>query len=312
MRKKSFLQRHSGSTLLSVGMHVAIVAMFLVGVRFAADPLYPIATEQVAIQATVVDEDLIERELARLEEREQAEIVRRQEQEREAREQAEAAQRELEEQQRQLELARQEQEQHEQETLVQQQRLTELQREREAEEHRRVEAERQAEEAEQRRIAEEQRLAQQREEEERRQREEEARRQSEERERLAREAEAARQRAEMEAELQAELQRVMAAEEERRAAEEAGLLDRYRLIIRDRIERSWIPPASAVQGLRCEVTVTQIPSGDVVDVRVGTCNGDDAVVRSIEAAVLRASPLPRPSISSLFDRILIVTFAPDE
>jgi len=276
MKKQSLLRRHSGSSVLSVGLHLALIGAFTVGVRFSADPLYPIATGEVAIQATVVDEALIEREIARLEEQEQAEILQRQEEEREAREQAQAAQRELEEQQRQLDLARQEQEQREQEAVVEQQRLTELQRDRAAEEQRQAEAERlrieeeqRQAEAEQLRIEEEQRQA------------------------------------------EAEMHRVMAAEEERQAAEKAGLLDQYRLIIQDRIERSWIPPASAVQGLRCEVTVTQIPSGDVVGVRVGTCNGDDAVVRSIEAAVQRASPLPRPSIPALFDRILIVTFAPD-
>jgi len=304
MRKKSFLWRHSGSTLLSVGMHVAIVAMFIFGVRFATEPRFPVASEQVAIQATVVDEALIEREIARIEEREQAEILRRQEQEREAREQAEAAQRELEEQQRQLELARQETEQREQEALVEQQRLTELQREREAEEQRRVEAERQAEEAEQRRIEEEQRLARQREEEEQRRREEEQR---QEQERLAREAAEARQRAEMEA----ELQRAMAAEEERRAAEDAGLLDQYILLIQDRIERAWNPPPSAGPGLQCEVSVTQIPSGDVTSVSVGRCNGDVAVIRSIEQAVQRASPLPPPPTPSLFSRNLELIFQPD-
>jgi len=290
MKKQSLLRRHSGSSVLSVGLHLALIGAFTVGVRFSADPLYPIATGEVAIQATVVDEALIEREIARLEEQEQAEILQRQEEEREAREQAQAAQRELEEQQRQLDLARQEQEQREQEAVVEQQRLTELQRDRAAEEQRQAEAERL-------RIEEEQRQA-----------EAEQLRIEEEQ----RQAEAEQLRIEEEQrQAEAEMHRVMAAEEERQAAEKAGLLDQYRLIIQDRIERSWIPPASAVQGLRCEVTVTQIPSGDVVGVRVGTCNGDDAVVRSIEAAVQRASPLPRPSIPALFDRILIVTFAPD-
>jgi len=304
MKKQSYLRQHFGSTLLSVGMHLALVAAFSVGVRFSAEPLYPIATGEVAIQATIVDEELIEREIARLEEREQAEIVRRQDEERQAREQAEAAQRELEEQQRQLEVARQEQEQREQDAVVEQQRLTELQREREAEEQRRLEAQQQAEEAEQRRIEEEQRLAEQRELEEQQRQQELAR---QEQERLAREAEEARQRAEAEA----ELRRVMVAEEERRAAEEAGLLDQYRLLIQDRIERSWIRPASAGPGLECEVSVTQIPSGDVIDVRVGRCNGDDAVMRSIEQAVLRASPLPPPPTPSLFSRNLELVFQPD-
>jgi colicin import membrane protein len=69
---------------------------------------------------------------------------------------------------------------------------------------------------------------------------------------------------------------------------------------------------SARPGLDCSVQVTQIPSGDVVDVRVLSCNGDEAVVRSIEAAVLRASPLPQPPTAALFERTLILEFRPVE
>ena len=111
--------------------------------------------------------------------------------------------------------------------------------------------------------------------------------------------------------MESELQQAMALEEDRRRAEEAGYLDEYIRLIENRIQQSWIPPASAMAGLECVVNVTQIPSGDVVDVRVGRCNGDDAVIRSIEAAVLRASPLPRPTIASLFERNLEVVFNPE-
>jgi colicin import membrane protein len=125
-------------------------------------------------------------------------------------------------------------------------------------------------------------------------------------ERRRQEAVAAAQRAEMEA----ELQQALAVEDERRRAQESGLLDEYIRLIENRIQQNWIPPGSAISGLECSVNVTQIPSGDVVDVQVGRCNGDDAVVRSIEAAVLRSSPLPRPPIPSLFERNLEVVFNP--
>ena len=80
---------------------------------------------------------------------------------------------------------------------------------------------------------------------------------------------------------------------ERRGAEEAGLLDEYILLIENRIQQNWVPPTSAVAGLECVVNVTQIPSGDIVDVRVGR-NGprklDSAVseiLHGIQAAKLR-------------------------
>jgi colicin import membrane protein len=49
-----------------------------------------------------------------------------------------------------------------------------------------------------------------------------------------------------------------------------------------------------------------------MSVSVATCNGDDAVRRSIEEAVRRASPLPKPPDPSLFERNLRVQFRPDE
>lgn len=285
----SYFREHSVAVGLSAGLHVALVFALTLGVSFSSRPLYPPASEQIAIEATVVDEALIREEMERLEELERAEISRQQEEELFAREQAEEARRLLEEEQ---------------------QRLEEVRRERERE----VQLEQQREEAERLQAEDEARLAREREAEAQREREEEERqRQEAERERLAEEqrqreeAEEARRRAEMEA----ELQRVLAQEDERRRAEESGLLDQYVRLIVNRIEQNWIQPISAQPGLECEVHVTQIPSGDIVDVRVGRCNGDVAVIRSIEAAVLRSSPLPRPPLPSLFERSLNVVFTPN-
>jgi len=281
-----FLRQHPIAVLLSTLLHVALALALTVGLDPSGRRRAAMPVEQVAIQATVVDESLIQQELERLEQLEQEELRQQQEAERQAREQAEAARRELEEEEQRLVAARQDREAEE--------RLA-LDREAEAERQRQAEADRQRQERE-----EEERLAREREAEAERQRQAEAERQRQ-------EAAVARQRAEMES----ELQQALALEEDRRRAEEAGYLDEYIRLIENRIQQSWIPPASAMAGLECVVNVTQIPSGDVVDVRVGRCNGDDAVIRSIEAAVLRASPLPRPAIASLFERNLEVVFNPE-
>jgi len=281
-----FLRQHPIAVLLSTLLHVALALALTLGIDPSGRRRAAIPVEQVAIQATVVDEALIQQELERLEQLEQEELRQQQEAERQAREQAEAARRELEEEEQRLVAARQDREAEE--------RLA-LDREAEAERQRQAEADRQRQERE-----EEERLAREREAEAERQRQAEAERQRQ-------EAAVARQRAEMES----ELQQALALEEDRRRAEEAGYLDEYIRLIENRIQQSWIPPASAMAGLECVVNVTQIPSGDVVDVRVGRCNGDDAVIRSIEAAVLRASPLPRPTIASLFERNLEVVFNPE-
>jgi colicin import membrane protein len=49
----------------------------------------------------------------------------------------------------------------------------------------------------------------------------------------------------------------------------------------------------------------------VTSARIESCNGDQAVRESIEAAAYRASPLPPPPDPSLFERDLEVTFRPD-
>jgi len=112
------------------------------------------------------------------------------------------------------------------------------------------------------------------------------------------------------AQSKAALARELAEEERLAAAESSGLLDQYAEIIRQKVERNWTRPASAREGINCVVLVRQITGGDVVEVRVAECNGDAAVVRSIEAAVLKSSPLPPPPDPSLFDRSLRFDFRP--
>jgi len=126
--------------------------------------------------------------------------------------------------------------------------------------------------------------------------------------RKKKEAATAKQKAQAEADLRAEI----AAENARSEAERAGVVDDYSRAIQGKIEQNWSPPLSAKKGLECVVNVVQLPTGDVYDVKVDPrqCNGDEAVQRSIEAAVKKASPLPKPSSQAAFERNLIVTFKP--
>ncbi|MGH8149991.1 MAG: cell envelope integrity protein TolA [Steroidobacteraceae bacterium] len=78
-----------------------------------------------------------------------------------------------------------------------------------------------------------------------------------------------------------------------------------------RIEHAWIRPPSAKTGVDCTIDVTQVPGGEIVNVKVGACNGDGAVVQSIQDAAYRASPLPAPPDPALFERNLEITFKPD-
>lgn len=74
----------------------------------------------------------------------------------------------------------------------------------------------------------------------------------------------------------------------------------YQAALQQKVIRNWIRPATAPDDLECFVAVQQLPNGEVTRVQVRQCNGDDVVVRSIEAAVRKASPLPLPSNPILF------------
>jgi colicin import membrane protein len=119
-----------------------------------------------------------------------------------------------------------------------------------------------------------------------------------------RDAEAAARRAEM----AAEQQRLEAANQKRLNS----LRGRYIADIQNKVERNWIRPASAKQGLSCKVVVNQIPGGEVINVTVTQCIGDEVFRRSVESAVYKASPLPRPSDPALFDREIVFTFKPKQ
>jgi colicin import membrane protein len=109
---------------------------------------------------------------------------------------------------------------------------------------------------------------------------------------------------------QADLQHRIDAEERLDAARASGAMSTWAAQIQARIQGAWIRPPSARAGLECTLYVTQVPGGEVTNVRLGSCNGDDAVKQSIVDAAYRASPLPAPSDPSLFERNLDLTFRP--
>ena len=63
----------------------------------------------------------------------------------------------------------------------------------------------------------------------------------------------------------------------------------------------------------CEVNVLQGPGGIILDVTFGACGGSTATYRaSIENAVYKAEPLPKPGDPALFERNLTFLFNPTE
>ena len=96
------------------------------------------------------------------------------------------------------------------------------------------------------------------------------------------------------------------------AAADSGEMARYQLALQQKITRNWVAPSSALPGLECVIDVRQLPGGEVISTTIGSCNGDEAVRRSIEAAVHKASPLPQPEDPNLFQRNLRIIFEPKD
>jgi colicin import membrane protein len=266
-----------GAVIWSSMLHVAVLAIVIVGLPWRIERPRPLIVA-APIQGVIVDQAAIDREKAKRDEAARQERQREQQVERQRREAAE------------------------------QQRLAD---QRVADEKQRVASEQRAREEaqrkEQERVASEKAEQQRREQQAKAEREAQARREKEEADKRAREQAEARRRQQAEAELLA----LVAAEAEANAARASGLLDQYMLMIQSHVKRYWDRPLSARQGIECVVNVVQLPSGDVVSAKVGQCNGDDAVRRSIENAVLKASPLPKPPSQAVFSRTFTLTFAPD-
>lgn len=80
----------------------------------------------------------------------------------------------------------------------------------------------------------------------------------------------------------------------------------WRSRIAARIERAWAYPATAGEPVVCKLRITQNTSGEVINVVVDACNGDETVRQSIEAAAYRASPLPAPPDAAAFRPIVSI------
>ena len=90
---------------------------------------------------------------------------------------------------------------------------------------------------------------------------------------------------------------------------DANLSGKYAAAIQKAVLDQWMRPDSVPRGQRCRITIRQLPGGEVVDVEVSpSCPYDDAGKRSVEAAVLRAQPLPYRGFESVFQRTLNFNF----
>jgi colicin import membrane protein len=124
---------------------------------------------------------------------------------------------------------------------------------------------------------------------------------------------AEQQKAEQQAntEREADLQRSLNQEIHQDQIRNSAAMTTWQSQIMAAIQSKWEQPATARSGIVCVLDVTQLPGGTVTNVRIGSCNGDQAVRETIQTAVYKASPLPPPPDPALFQRELIITFRPN-
>jgi colicin import membrane protein len=88
-----------------------------------------------------------------------------------------------------------------------------------------------------------------------------------------------------------------------------GLLGRYAAALQTAITQKWVRPDNIPSGAVCKLVIRQLPGGEVIDAQVSTpCVYDEAGRRSIEAAVLKAQPLPYAGFEKVFTRQLTLNF----
>jgi colicin import membrane protein len=93
------------------------------------------------------------------------------------------------------------------------------------------------------------------------------------------------------------------------AARNKGL-DEYIARIRTKVKGNWILPMDLKGNPEAIFNVVQLPTGEVLTVKLVRSSGIAAYDQAVERAILRSSPLPRPPNEALFNRELELKFRP--
>ncbi|MCF7221989.1 cell envelope integrity protein TolA [Marilutibacter chinensis] len=91
--------------------------------------------------------------------------------------------------------------------------------------------------------------------------------------------------------------------------QDTDLAARYQAALTQAILSKWTRPETVPLGARCKLVIRQLPGGEVMSAEVSSpCAYDEQGRRSIEAAVLKAQPLPYAGFEPVFQRTLILNF----
>jgi len=87
-------------------------------------------------------------------------------------------------------------------------------------------------------------------------------------------------------------------------------LDEYIARIRAKVKSNWILPIEMKGNPEAIFNVVQLPTGEVLTVKLVRSSGIAAYDQAVEHAILRSSPLPKPPNEALFNRELELKFRP--
>ena len=80
--------------------------------------------------------------------------------------------------------------------------------------------------------------------------------------------------------------------------------------IRGKIRGNIVLPPDIKGNPEAVFEVTQLPSGEVISVKVRKSSGNPALDAAVERAILKSSPLPKPEQGDVFDRLLNIPYRP--
>jgi colicin import membrane protein len=89
-----------------------------------------------------------------------------------------------------------------------------------------------------------------------------------------------------------------------------SLQAQYQAALVQAIQQNWLRPDNIQKHVICPIRIMQIPGGKVISATIlPGCPYDEVARRSVEAAVLRASPLPYQGFESVFSSELTINFS---
>ena len=138
----------------------------------------------------------------------------------------------------------------------------------------------------------------------------EEKRLAEARERQLRETAALLAQAEREAQIRAQAEAQVRAREAAEAAAHSKSLADWISRIQAKVKGNVIVPSELAGNPEAIFEVVQLPTGEIIDVKLRKSSGNRAYDDAVQRAILKSSPLPRPDRPDLFQRALTLKFRP--